>query len=134
MTDEATLISDRNTFWDEIIKVVRQDFMNVFLRGFLYDHLGVADLDEVIEVKVKSKSGAVGTMTTKTRTAIRQLSEEFVGEAGTRHALIRMLPTVAEPWEDSHPDPIPLEIVVNGGTASATAAEVPSDTAPPAEA
>ncbi|MEV1329891.1 hypothetical protein AB0J20_09985 [Micromonospora costi] len=134
LTDEVTLISDRNTFWDEIIKVVRQDFMNVFLRGFLYDHLGVADLDEVIEVKVKSKSGVVGTMKTKTRTAIRQLSEELVGEAGTRHALIRMLPTVAEPWEDSHPDPIPFEIAINGGTASATAAAVSSDTAPLADA
>ncbi|MEV4830606.1 hypothetical protein AB0K25_20085 [Micromonospora sp. NPDC049257] len=134
LTDEATLMSDRNTFWDEIIKVVRQDFMNVFLRGFLYDHLGVADLDEVIEVKVKSKGGVVGTMKTKTRTAIRQLSDELVGEAGTRHALIRMLSTVAEPWEDSHPDPIPLEIATNGGTASAPAAEVSSDTAPLPEA
>ncbi|MET8090799.1 hypothetical protein [Micromonospora sp. NPDC005220] len=128
LADEATLISDRNTFWDEIIKVVRQDFMNVFLRGFLYDHLGVADLDEVIEVKVKSKSGVIGTMKTKTRTAIRQLSEDFAGEAGTRHALIRMLPTVAEPWEDSHPDPIPLEIALNAGTSRATAAGVSSDT------
>jgi hypothetical protein len=74
LTDEATLISDRNTFWDEIIRVVRQDFTNVFLRGLLYDHIGVADLDEITEVTVKSKSGVVGTMKTKTRTAIRQLS------------------------------------------------------------
>jgi hypothetical protein len=134
LTDEAMLISDRNTFWDEIIRVVRQDFTNVFLRGFLYDYIGVADLDEITEVTVKSKTGVVGTMKTKTRTAIRQLSEELVGEAGTRHALIRMLPTVAEPWDDSHPDPIPLESAINGGTASATAAEASSDTAPLAEA
>ncbi|MEU7619416.1 hypothetical protein AB0B27_25435 [Micromonospora rifamycinica] len=133
LADEVTLISDRNTFWDEIIRVIRGDFTNAFLRGFLYDHLGVADLDETTEVAIKSKNGLVGTMKTKTRTAIRQLSGELVGEAGTRHVLIRMLPTVGEPWEDSHPDPIPLQDPIEGSAASAANAETSSDLASPAQ-
>jgi hypothetical protein len=72
-------------------------------------------------------------MKTKTRTAIRQLSEELVGEAGTRHALVRMLPTIGEPWEDSHPDPIPFEHAINGSTANDADAKISSDLAPPAE-
>lgn len=119
VTDEAMLASDRNTFWEEIIRVVRADFTNVFLRGFLYDHVGLAELDEITEVTVKSKDTVVGTMKTKARTAVRQLSDELVGEAGTRHALIRLLPTVAEPWDQPHPDPIPLDIEPTDGAADA---------------
>jgi hypothetical protein len=134
LTDEATLISDRNTFWDEIIRVIRGDFTNAFLRGFLYDHIGVADLDEETQVTIKSKSGLVGTMKTTTRTAIRQLSEEFVGEAGTRHVLIRMLPTASEPWEDYHPDPIPFEHALAASPARTPDADNSSYLTPPTEA
>ncbi|HZU47931.1 MAG TPA: restriction endonuclease [Mycobacterium sp.] len=108
LTSEAILAADRNAFWDEIIKVVREDFTNIFLRGFLYDYVGLAELDETTEVTIKSKDGVVGTMETKTRTAVRQLADEYVGEAGTRHVLVRILPTVGEPWDDSHPHPVPL--------------------------
>ena len=106
--EASTLAADRNTFWDEIIKGVRIDFTNVFLRGFLYDYLGVAELQETVTLGVKSKTDVVGTMKTETRTAVRQLSEEFVTELGARHALIRMLPAVSEPWEDEHPEPLAL--------------------------
>ena len=54
LVDEAALLSDRNTFWDELLKRIRGDFTNVFFRGFLYDHLGVADLDKATEVTIKS--------------------------------------------------------------------------------
>lgn len=124
--DEAALLSDRNTFWDEIIRVIRQDFTNIFFRGFLYDYIGVADLDEVTEMTVKTKSGIVGTMATTTRTAIRQLSDELVGEAGTRHMLIRLLPTVAEPWDYAHPDPIPLESPTSGDETNAAESQLSS--------
>lgn len=109
VTDAAILAADRNAFWDRIIEVARENYMNVFLRGFLYDYVGVAEFEEVTEVIVKSKGGVVGTMKSETRTAVRQLSDELVGEAGTKHAVIRMLPTVGQPWEESHPDPAPLD-------------------------
>lgn len=125
LVDETVLLSDRNTFWDELLKRIRGDFTNVFLRGFLYDHLGVADLDEATEVTIKSKNGVIGSLTTTTRTAVRQLSEELVGEAGTRHALIRMLPSVGEPWDDSHPDPVPFE-PEEGSPAGSAEATAPS--------
>jgi hypothetical protein len=129
VTDEATLAADRNTFWDEIIRVIRQDFTNVFLRGFLYDYVGLAELSEITEVTVKSKDAVVSTMKTETRTAVRRLSDELVGEAGTRHALIRMLPTVAQPWEESHPDPVPIDGETGYGAADVEASEaMPADT------
>lgn len=109
VVDEAVLATDRNAFWEEIISVVRENFTNVFLRGFLYDYVRLAELEETTEVTVKSKDGVVGTMETETRTAVRQLSDELVGQAGTRHALIRILPTVDEPWNEHHPDPVPLD-------------------------
>lgn len=115
VTDESILAADRNAFWDAIIEYVRKDFTNVFLRGFLYDHLGVAELQEKIEVTVKSKRGVVATVETETRTSIGQLSDEFAGEAGTRHVMIRLLPTVQEPWEQSHPTAIPLREPVEPG-------------------
>jgi len=109
LASESMLATDRSEFWDAIIQAVREDFTNVFLRGLLYDHLHVAELAETTRVTVKSKSGVVGTMESETRTAIRQLEEGFASELGSKHALIRMLPSVAEPWDDPHPDPIPLD-------------------------
>lgn len=109
LTNEAILAADRAAFWDEIIRVVREDFTNVFVRGFLYDYIGVAELFETTEVMIKSKSDVVATMHTETRTAVRQLSDEFRSEAGSRHVLIRILPRVAEPWDEPHPEPVPLE-------------------------
>jgi len=108
--NDAVLASDRTAFWEEVIKAVRSDFTNVFLRGFLYDHLGVAEMEEKVEVIVKSKQGSVGEMRTEGRNAVRQLSDELIGEAGTRHVLIRMLPTTKQPWDETHPGPaMPLE-------------------------
>lgn len=109
LTSEAVLANDRNEFWEAIIQAVRQNFTNVFLRGLLYDYLNLAELEEKTQITIKSKFGVVGTMGTETRTAIRQLEEGFATEVGSKHALIRILPTIAEPWDDTHPDPMPLE-------------------------
>ena len=68
-------------------------------------------------------------MTTTTRNAIRQLSEELVGEAGTRHALIRMLPSIGEPWDDFHPDPVPFEPDEDSPAGSAEAPAVSGSSA-----
>lgn len=106
--DEAIHRADRNAFWDRIIEVARDDFTNVFLRGLLYDHVGLAEIEEATHVSVKSKDGIVGSIETRTRTAIRQLSDDFVSEVGTKHALIRLLSTASEPWEESHPEPTPV--------------------------
>ena len=121
VVDEAVLAADRDTYWDEVIRVVRSDFTNVFLRGFLYDYIGIAELQETVDVTVKSKVGVVGTMETETRTAVRQLSDELVGQAGTRHLLIRILPTIAEPWDDNHPEPVPLGAGPDGTKAEGSA-------------
>lgn len=104
-TDRQLREVDNNAFWEEMQRVVRSDFSNVYLRGFLFDHLGVAELEERRTVKVKTKELAVGTMATELRDAIARLGEELAGEAGTNHALVRILPTVAEPWDQTHPDP-----------------------------
>lgn len=109
LSNEAMLAADCNAFWDEIIKVVREDFANVFLRGFLYDYVGLAELQETTVVTIKSKLDMVAKLETSTRTGVRQLSAELMSEAGTRHVLIRFLPTVAEPWDEPHPDPVPVD-------------------------
>lgn len=106
--NDAILSTDRNTFWEEITRAVRADFTNSALRGFLYDHMGVAELEETALVTVKAKRGALGTMRSENRTAVRQLADGLVGEDGARHALVRMVPTVAQPWDEQHPEPIPL--------------------------
>lgn len=101
--------ADRTAFWNEIIRDVRLDYTNVFLRGFLYDHVGLAELHESTHLTIKSKSGVVGTLETETRTGVRQLADELRGEAGTRHVLIRLLPRANEPWDDPHPEPLPVD-------------------------
>ena len=95
---EAIKQTDRTAFWERVITGVRGDFANVRLRGFLYDYLGIAELEDQSDFQVKSKTGPVGgPVSTQTRNVVRQLSEERLGEAGTRHALIRLIPGFGEP-------------------------------------
>lgn len=100
------LMVDRNAFWEEITRTMQTDFANPAMRGFLYEHLGVVELEEARSVRVKSKTGLVATVRVDVRNAIGQLSDEFAGEAGTRHMVIRVLPGIAEPWEgQKFPEP-----------------------------
>lgn len=96
---------DRNAFWEAISDRIRDDFVNVSVRGFLFEHLGVAELAEQRSLTVKTRTAAVGTMHVQYRNALATLSDELVGEAGTRHSIIRVLPGIREPWEAEHPEP-----------------------------
>ena len=103
---EAILATDRNTFWEVVTYAVERDFTNVKLRGLLFDHLGVAEIEKRTEYIIKSKQKPLGAVTVELRNVIGQLSDEWVSEEGSRHIIMRALPTAPEPWEQEHPDPI----------------------------
>lgn len=105
------LVVERNQFWELIGEAVQSDFVNPALRGLLYEHLGVVELAEVRSVQVKTKTGPIATVNVEARTAIGQLSGELAEEAGMQHVVVRLLPDIAEPWEDQQfPDPT-IELV-----------------------
>lgn len=97
--DEATQAVDRSIFWEEVEEAVLADFRNVFLRGFLFDYMGIAEIEQNITLTVKSRTSVVGTVETRSRTGLGRLSDELTGEAGTRHILVRLLADIGEPWE-----------------------------------
>lgn len=99
------LFVDRNAFWETISQVIQADFANPALRGFLYEHMGVVELEEERSVRIKTKSGPLASVQIEVRNGIGQLSDELVGEAGTRHMMLRLLPGAEEPWERNYPDP-----------------------------
>jgi hypothetical protein len=103
-TEDLSVV-DRNAFWETIADRIRGDFVNVGVRGFLFEHLEVAELAEQHLLTVKTRTAAVGTVEVQYRNALATLSDELVGEAGTRHIVIRMLPGYKEPWETEHPEP-----------------------------
>ncbi|GAA3537143.1 hypothetical protein GCM10022235_00740 [Kribbella ginsengisoli] len=111
--DEAVLAADRAAFWEAVATAIRSDFSNPRLRGFLYDHMGVAELQERNELFVKCKTGLVGhTIRTEVRNAVRQYTDESVSETGPVYVMVRMLPTIEEPWDQEHPPPeFPLDNV-----------------------
>ena len=85
VTDEAVLASDRTAFWEAVIAAIQSDYSNQRLRGFLYDHMDVAELQERGEFIVKSKGGPVGQpITTEIRSAVRQYVDDSIGEFRTR--------------------------------------------------
>ncbi|WP_435748804.1 restriction endonuclease [Microbacterium sp. PMB16] len=89
----------RHVLTEAIIEAIRGDFANVALRGYLHDVLGVAELEDETTLSVKSETGPLGKLDVHTRLRIGRLDDELVGEAGTRHVVIRLLPDIAEPWE-----------------------------------
>jgi hypothetical protein len=67
--------------------------------------MDVAELEEHEELMVKTKSGVLGQpVRIEKRNAVRQYSDESVGEAGVVYVMVRLLPTVGQPWDDSHPE------------------------------
>lgn len=98
--------TDRNAFLEEVARSVRSDFANPFLRGFLFDHLGVVEIEERREITVKSKHSSLGTVRLETRDSIGQLSDELVGDSGLRHLLIRLYESAPQPWDQPQPDPV----------------------------
>jgi hypothetical protein len=62
---------------------IRFDYGNAKLHGFLYDHLHVAEIEQRVDLIVKSKSGPIGLpIRTETRNAVRQYTDESIGDAG----------------------------------------------------
>ncbi|NRG43020.1 hypothetical protein HRK28_19100 [Rathayibacter sp. VKM Ac-2835] len=108
---DSVLDVDRNAFWEMITHAIQSDFVNPALRGFLYEHLGVAELAEIRSVRIKTRSGPIATVDVEIRNAIGQLTDEFAEEAGIQHMIVRLLPEVGEPWEDQKfPEPS-LELI-----------------------
>lgn len=109
--DEVVLAADRASFWETVGDAIRFDYGNAKLHGFLYDHLHVAEIEQRVDLIVKSKSGPIGLpIRTETRDAVRQYTDESIGDAGPVYVMVRLLPGVAEPWNDSHPEPeFPLD-------------------------
>jgi hypothetical protein len=101
--DESIIASDRNIFWEEVMRAVKSYFMNVWLRGYLCDHLGVAEIEAQSDYIIKSKKAVLASVTVETRYAIKQLADGLVGEAGTRHIIVRMLQHIPQPWDEEHP-------------------------------
>jgi hypothetical protein len=105
VVDPAMLAADRTAFWEVVFQAIRSDYSNPRLRGFLYDLMDVAELEEHEELMVKTKSGVLGQpVRIEKRNAVRQYSDESVGEAGVVYVMVRLLPTVGQPWDDSHPE------------------------------
>ena len=104
--DERVVIVNRNAFWEQVIAAIRSDFINPNLRGFLFDHLHVAELEEHRTLTVKTWEQSLGSASAETRDALGRLSDELVGSAGTGHVVIRVLSTMNEPWDMLHPDPV----------------------------
>ena len=106
LADEATLAADRAAFWEAIVEAIRRDYGNARLHGFLYDYVNVAELEQRVELVVKTKTGIVGLpIRTETRDAVRQYSDESLGDNGSVYVMVRLLPRVTEPWDDGHPAP-----------------------------
>jgi hypothetical protein len=76
------------------------------LRGFLFDHLHIAELEEHRTLTVKTWERRLGNASAETRDALGSLSHELAGGAGTGHVIIRVLPTMSEPWDMEHPEPV----------------------------
>lgn len=110
--DEATRAADRVALWEAVFEAIRADYTNPRLRGFLYDYLDIAELEEHEELAVKVKSGPLAkAIRIEKRTAVRQFTDDSIPEsAGPVYVVVRILPGIAEPWEDGHPQPaFPLE-------------------------
>ena len=106
LADEAMLAADRAAFWEAIVEAIRRDYGNARLHGFLYDYVNVAELEQRVELVVKTKTGVVGLpIRTETRDAVRQYTDESLGDNGPVYIMVRLLPGVAEPWDDGHPAP-----------------------------
>lgn len=89
----------RHALSEAIIEAIRGDFANVALRGYLHDVLGVAELEDETTLTVKATTGPLGKLDVHTRLRIGRLDDELLGDAGTRHVVIRLLPGIPEPWE-----------------------------------
>jgi len=100
--------SDLSAFWESVSGAIRADFSNPMLRGFLYDHLGVAEIEQATSYRYKSKTSVLGELEILVRDKIGRLEDGLAGEAGTRHLLIRALASAPEPWDHDHPEPLPL--------------------------
>lgn len=109
--DESIIASDRTSFWEAVVAAVHNDFRNPALRGFLYDYMGVAEIEERSEIFIKSKEGLVGAkISTEIRNAVRQYADPEAPSPDPIYVLVRMLPRVVQPWEEEHPKPeFPLE-------------------------
>ncbi|RPE77790.1 MULTISPECIES: restriction endonuclease [unclassified Frondihabitans] len=98
--------TDRNAFLEEVARSIRADFANPFLRGFLFDHLGVVEIEERREITVKSNQSSLGTIRLETRDSIGQLSDELAGDGDLRHILIRVYESAPQPWDQPQPEPV----------------------------
>lgn len=105
--DPGILAADRTSFWEGIFEALRADYSNQTLRGFLYDYMGVAELETRSRMIVKSKTGLVGEpVETDTRDAVRQFQDDAVEQPPEPvYVVVRLLPNVAQPWEEGHPPP-----------------------------
>ncbi len=105
--DEATLAADRTALWESVFQAIRSDYSNPMLHGFLYDYMHVAELEEHEELTVKTKSGPLGQpIRIEKRTAVRQFSDDSVpDDSGPIYVVVRLLPTIGQPWDDGHPEP-----------------------------
>lgn len=115
--NEDVRAADTNSFWAEVIGLVKADYVNPALRGLLYDHLDVAELATRTEVVVKTKGGIAGEMTSVVRDAVRQMDAEEFGGKGVVHVAIRMLSAASEPWDDLHPEPADQAVEADDETA-----------------
>jgi hypothetical protein len=109
--EESMLASRRTSFWERVIAAIRSDYANPRLRGFLYDYMDVAEIEERGEFVVKSKSGPVGLpIRTELRNAVRRYSDETISDETPVYIMVRILPGISEPWDQEHPAPgFPLE-------------------------
>lgn len=105
--DEAAFAADRVALWELVFQAIRSDYSNAMLRGFLYDYMHIAELEEHEELAVKTKSGPLGQpIRIEKRTAVRQFSDDSMpDESGPVYVVVRILPTIGQPWDDGHPEP-----------------------------
>jgi hypothetical protein len=106
--DEVVHATRRNMFWEAVLDAIHRDFASASLRGLLYDHLDIAEIELQRDFSLKSKGGLLGRISVETRTAIKRLVDGYVGPDGASYALVRMLPSTPEPWDEDHPQPTPL--------------------------
>ncbi|WP_194384811.1 hypothetical protein [Microbacterium luteum] len=102
--DPGTLELRRVALWEAVISAVRSDFANPFLRGYLYDVMGVTEIETATEVLIKAKSAPIAGARLVARDRIGKADDELASEVGTRHPLFRVLPDADQPWEHEHPD------------------------------
>ncbi len=77
------------------------------LRPFLFDYLGVAELEERQSTVIKTKHEAVAEITTAVRNGIGVLEVPNDAGGSVHHVMIRMLNSAPEPWDNAHPQPQP---------------------------